>query len=98
MTARICPIFVTPKIFDPTVVTFISAQSKASHTEKIKRRKRKSDEKLSSIFYFQLKDGQKIILYYLQSYGAFVSNDEDYYVPLSDEDMRKIERIIKNNS
>lgn len=24
------PIFVTPKIFDPTVVTFISAQSKAS--------------------------------------------------------------------
>ena len=30
MTARICPIFVTPKIFDPTVVTFISAQSKAS--------------------------------------------------------------------
>lgn len=64
-------------------------------TEKIKRRKRKSDEKLSSIFYFQLKDGQKIILYYLQSYGAFVSNDEDYYVPLSDEDMRKIERIIK---
>ena len=56
------------------------------------------DSQLSTIFYFQLKDGQKIILYYLQSYGAFVSNDEDYYVPLSDEDMRKIERIIKNNS
>ena len=27
-----------------------------------------------------------------------VSTPRDYYVPLSDEDMRKIERIIRNNS